>query len=59
MIKHISVGIDIGSRTTRVVVAEHKEGIQDPVALALVQVETRGVRHGYIIHPEETRKTVA
>jgi cell division protein FtsA len=59
MIKHISVGIDIGSRTTRVVVAEHKEGTSEPVALALVQVETRGVRHGYIIHPEETKKTVA
>ena len=59
MIKHISVGIDIGTRTTRLVVAEHTPDQTEPVVLALVSTESKGLRHGYIINADETKKCIA
>ena len=55
MAKHnVSVGIDIGSSLTRVVVTsnETQEG-KLPVVLGVGTAETKGVRHGYIVHRDE------
>jgi cell division protein FtsA len=49
MIRNISVGIDIGSATTRVVVGEFLKGEKNPRVIGIGESETRGVRHGYIV----------
>lgn len=48
----ISVGIDIGTSTTRVVVTELREN-SDAVVLGFGTAETLGVRHGYIISRDD------
>src|SRR3989344_8073494 len=49
MIRNISVGIDVGSSTTRVVVGEFLKGEKNPKIIGEGISETRGVRHGYIV----------
>ncbi|MCC6198900.1 hypothetical protein IT401_01655 [Candidatus Nomurabacteria bacterium] len=51
---HISVGIDIGSSFTRIVVVDNSsnKGVL-PVVLGAGIVETRGMRHGYVVHRNE------
>lgn len=54
MKQQFSVGIDIGSATTRVVVSTSPatpDGL--PHIIAYSQVETKGCKHGYIINREE------
>ena len=53
MIRNISVGIDIGTSTTRVVVGEFSKGEKNPKVIGVGEAETRGVRHGYITHASE------
>lgn len=48
----ISVGIDIGTSTTRVVVTEVREN-SSAVVLGFGIAETLGVRHGYIINRDD------
>ncbi|MEI6280449.1 MAG: cell division protein FtsA [bacterium] len=48
MIKNISVGIDVGSSMTRVVVGEFIKGEKYPKIIGVGETETLGVRHGYI-----------
>ena len=48
MAKRISVGIDIGTHTTRVIVLEHKNGESSPSILGTGSAHTDGVRLGYI-----------
>ncbi len=48
----ISVGIDIGTSTTRVVVTEVREN-SNAVVLGFGTAETFGVRHGYIINRDD------
>lgn len=48
----ISVGIDIGTSTTRVVVTEVREN-SNAVVLGFGTAETLGVRHGYIINRDD------
>ena len=51
--KHsISVGIDIGTSLTRVVVAEH-ESSDVPRVLGASVVPSRGMRHGYVVSHSE------
>ncbi len=50
---HISVGIDIGSSFTRVVVVDGAVSKGTPVVLGAGIVETRGMRHGYVVRREE------
>jgi len=50
MIRNISVGIDIGTSTTRVVVGEFLKGEKNPKIVGVGESETRGLRHGYVIH---------
>jgi len=51
---HIATGIDIGSSSIRVVVSEYKDGGGMPVIIGTGIAESRGMRHGYVVHPEET-----
>ena len=48
--KNISVGIDIGSTKTRVVVGEFLKGEKDPKIIGIGESETKGIRHGYVVN---------
>jgi cell division protein FtsA len=52
--RNISVGIDLGTATTRVVVGEFLKGEKYPKIIGLGESETKGMRHGYITSPKET-----
>jgi cell division protein FtsA len=54
----ITVGIDVGTHTTRVVVAEHDSESQLPVILGTGVAESRGMRHGYIVNSTEAVKSI-
>ena len=49
MIRNISIGIDVGSSITRVVVAEFLKGEKDPKVIGVGEAPTEGMRHGYIV----------
>lgn len=49
MMRNISVGIDIGSSKTRVVVGEYTKNGRSPKIIGVGEAKTEGVRHGYII----------
>lgn len=51
MIRNISIGIDVGSTTTRVVVGEFLKGEKNPKIIGEGMSETRGLRHGYVVDP--------
>jgi|SRR3989338_3754800 len=51
MIRNISVGIDVGSSSTRVVVGEFIKGEKNPKIIGAGEAETRGLRHGYVVDP--------
>ncbi len=48
MIRNISIGIDVGTSTTKVVVGEFLRGEKFPKVIGIGEAETKGVRHGYI-----------
>ncbi len=58
MIRNISVGIDIGSNTIRVVIAEFKKGAPNPIVLGVGESESIGIRHGYITDQESLLKNL-
>ncbi|HEV7423560.1 MAG TPA: cell division protein FtsA, partial [Candidatus Paceibacterota bacterium] len=49
MIRNITVGIDVGSSVTRVVVGEFNKGEKNPKIIGVGESETRGLRHGYVV----------
>ena len=51
MIRNISVGIDVGSSTTRVVVGEFLKGEKNPKIIGVGESITQGLRHGYVTNP--------
>src|SRR3989338_2608084 len=51
MIRNISIGIDVGSSTTRVVVGEFIKGEKNPKIIGAGEAKTLGVRRGYIVDP--------
>ena len=53
MIRNISVGIDIGTSTVRVLVGEFLKGEKYPKIIGVGETESKGVRHGYVIHRDE------
>ena len=53
MIRNISVGIDIGSSMTRVIVGEFLKGEKNPKIIGVGESETEGLRHGYVIDREK------
>ncbi|MEI8174582.1 MAG: cell division FtsA domain-containing protein [bacterium] len=58
MIRNISIGIDIGSGMTRVIVGEFFKGEKNPKIIGVGESETLGVKHGYIIDPSKTSISV-
>lgn len=56
MIRNISIGIDVGSETTRVVVGEFLKGEKAPKIIGLGESATFGMRHGYVV---DTAQAVA
>jgi len=50
MIRNISVGIDIGTSTTRIVVGEFLKGEKNPKIIGVGESATLGLRHGYVIN---------
>ena len=50
MIRNISIGIDVGSSTTRIVVGEFLKGEKNPRIIGVGESETKGVRHGYVVN---------
>ena len=50
MIRNISVGIDVGSSATRVVVGEFLKGEKNPKIVAIGEAPTLGLRHGYVVN---------
>ncbi len=57
MTKNITVGIDIGTSSTKVVVAEGAYG-EDIKIIGVGQAETKGMKNGYITKPEEIVRSV-
>ena len=58
MNKNITVGIDVGSAYTRVVVALFEKGDPLPKIIASASVKTSGMKDGYITNPAEITKSV-
>ncbi|MDO8658971.1 MAG: cell division protein FtsA [Candidatus Parcubacteria bacterium] len=52
MNRNISVGIDLGSSMTRVVVGEFIKGEKNPKIIGIGESETQGLRHGYVVNSE-------
>ena len=53
MIRNISVGIDIGSAKTKVVVGEFLKGEKNPKIIGLGESETKGIRHGCVMNAND------
>ena len=58
MAKHISVGIDIGTTATRVVVGEFVRGEKFPKIIGVGFSESHGLRHGYITNIEKAAGSI-
>ncbi|MFA6256813.1 MAG: cell division protein FtsA [Candidatus Paceibacterota bacterium] len=58
MIKNISVGIDIGSSLTRVVVGEFVKGEKNPKVIGVGIAPTFGLRHGYVVNTAQAIASV-
>ncbi len=53
MNRNIVTGIDIGTHSVRILVAEQVKGEKTPRILSLKYKESRGLRHGYIVNFDE------
>lgn len=58
MIRNITVGIDVGTHTTRVVVCEFLKGETLPKVIGTGSASSSGLRHGYVVNVEEVSKSV-
>ena len=56
--RNITTGIDIGTSHVRVVVAEYKDGGM-PKIIGTGSVESRGLRHGYIVNMPEATESIS
>ncbi|MCC6290504.1 cell division protein FtsA [Candidatus Nomurabacteria bacterium] len=54
MARHIVAGLDIGTASIRLVVSEVVPESSSPRVLCQVKKDSRGLRRGYIINPDET-----
>ena len=54
----ITVGIDLGTATTRCVVLSWNEDANTPETISTVSVPTKGVRHGYIVNLAEATNSI-
>ena len=58
MTKSISIGIDLGTQTTRVVVGEFVKGENHPRVIGVGEASSSGMRRGYIKNKEEALKSL-
>ncbi len=58
MIRNISIGIDVGSTATRVIVGEFTKGEQNPKIIGVGEAFTHGVRNGYVTDPTLTATSI-
>jgi len=58
MIRNISIGIDVGTTTTRVIVGEFLKGEQNPKVIGVGEYPTTGMRHGYVVSFSDVTKSV-
>lgn len=60
MARNITVGIDIGTHTVKVVVAELVRGKEKPFpkVIGTGYAESKGLRHGYIMSPADVARSV-
>lgn len=58
MKQNITVGIDIGTSITRVVVCNQEASNTLPLILGVGTAETRGLRHGYVTEREDATATI-
>lgn len=56
--RHISTGIDIGTSSVRVVIAEHDARGGQPEIIGMGIAESRGLRHGYIVSVPEASESI-
>lgn len=59
MSRNITVGIDVGTRSTRVVVSEYTKGTPKPVILGVGISPSMGLRHGYIVNKRDASRSIA
>jgi cell division protein FtsA len=55
----ITVGIDLGTATTRCVVLSWQPNANTPETLAAVSVPTKGIRHGYIVNLADATSSIS
>src|SRR3989344_8107542 len=53
MIRNITIGIDVGSATTKVVVGEFEKTKKNPKIIGVGESKTLGLRHGYVVDTEQ------
>ncbi|MFA5751343.1 MAG: cell division protein FtsA [Candidatus Paceibacterota bacterium] len=58
MIRNISIGIEVGSAKTRVVVGEIIKGEKNPKVIGIGESETVGVRHGCVMNPTQVTESI-
>ncbi|PIT90886.1 cell division protein FtsA [Candidatus Kaiserbacteria bacterium CG10_big_fil_rev_8_21_14_0_10_49_17] len=60
MARNIITGIDIGTYTVKVVIAEHVRGKDKnfPQIIGTGMSESKGMRHGYIVGTQDVRKSI-
>lgn len=58
MIRNISVGIDIGTHSTKVVVGEFVKGEKYPKIIGIGENSTLGMRHGYVVSPSLVTESI-
>ena len=58
MTRKITVGIDVGTYATRVVVSEHVKDQPLPVIIGTGMAASEGLRRGYIVNFEEAIKSI-
>ena len=58
MIRNISIGIDLGTTKTKVVVAEFSKGEKNPKVIGMGESETKGVRHGYVTNQIDATNSI-
>lgn len=54
----VTAGIDVGSRTVRVVIAQEQEGGSGMRIIGAGSAESRGIRSGYVAHVGETTRSI-
>lgn len=58
MKQSMTVGIDIGSQATRVIGSDGFDKNGSPIVVTLAKVESRGLRHGYIVNHREASRSL-